>query len=582
MTDTREHVTITIDGTQVSVPKGTNLIDAAARVGIDIPHYCYHPHLSVAGNCRMCQVAVEGSPKLTIACNTGATQGMVVRTQRVAPDVADAQRATLEFLLINHPLDCTVCDQAGHCKLQDYYYQYNSKPSRFIENKVNKVKAEVLGPEVIYDGERCILCTRCVRFCEEVTSTGELGVENRGDHSVIAISPGQELNNALSATVVDLCPVGALTHRRWRFNTRIWYTDQVDSICNGCSTGCNVKVATRDGKVVHVKARLNSAVNKEWMCDEGRYGFERFQKQPRLDSPQIRRPDDSFESVTPEKALADAAQILKNAANGRTAMFLSPQLTLEEIWLSLQLAEKLLKIPNEAIFMQSAPRALSEVERVLISPDRAPNVFAGAVLGLAGKAADPSRSEKVDPGYRDRLQAKFLGGLDQLAGAAFKNVLVIGDQAIPDTALNPRVRDGIKSADTIYLGTTPPDLLEGRSVQTGVEGCARILLPSRTLIEKSGVLINSQGRFQRAKRLLVGPIGSLPDWMWIGKLSEHAGVELLPKSVTDERALFREMVKRTPKWSELTLTKIGGLGIALSELEAVSSVGQTSAMGASA
>ena len=237
-------VTVFIDGVEVKVPKGTNLIETAKLAGVEIPHYCYHPHLSIAGNCRMCQVQVEGQPKLTIGCNTGAAEGMKVRTQVSSEAVAEAQRATLEFILINHPLDCTVCDQAGHCKLQDYYYDYNAKPSRFLEEKVHKVKAEELGPEVMYDGERCIVCTRCTRFCEEVPKTSELGVFNRGDSSVIGAYPGKQLDNPFSGTVVDLCPVGALTHKRWRFNTRIWYTQEVDSICAGCSTGCSVKVST--------------------------------------------------------------------------------------------------------------------------------------------------------------------------------------------------------------------------------------------------------------------------------------------------------------------------------------------------
>ena len=164
MSDQNEIVTITIDGAEVRVPRGTNIIEAARTVGVEIPFYCYHRHLSVAGNCRMCQVEIEGRPKLEIACNTGAQEGLVVRTQKTSERVKDAQRATLEFLLINHPLDCTVCDQAGHCKLQDYYYEYNSKPSRFVEEKVQKVKAEPLGPEIMYDGERCIICNSLCSF----------------------------------------------------------------------------------------------------------------------------------------------------------------------------------------------------------------------------------------------------------------------------------------------------------------------------------------------------------------------------------------------------------------------------------
>ncbi|MCB0336719.1 MAG: (2Fe-2S)-binding protein, partial [Bdellovibrionales bacterium] len=280
-------VTLTIDDQQVQVPKGTMLIEAAKRAGIEVPYYCYHPHLSSPGNCRMCQVEVEGAPKMQIACSVPVAEGMVVRTQKTSQKVKDTQASTLEFILINHPLDCTVCDQAGHCKLQDYHYEYNARPSRFLENKEHKVKATPLGPTVMLDGERCIMCTRCIRFCDEVTKTSELGMLNRGDRSVISINPGKELDNPLSGTVVDLCPVGALTHKNWRFNTRIWYTKQADTICPGCSTGCNVKVAVRDKQVVQVKARLNSEVNKEWLCDEGRYGFGRYLPEQRLMTPRI-------------------------------------------------------------------------------------------------------------------------------------------------------------------------------------------------------------------------------------------------------------------------------------------------------
>ncbi|MCB0339364.1 MAG: (2Fe-2S)-binding protein, partial [Bdellovibrionales bacterium] len=329
MSDKVEQVTLTIDDVEVTVPKGTNLIEAAAGAGAEIPYYCYHRHLSIAGNCRMCQVEIEGMPKLQIACNTGAAQGMVVRTHGTSERVADAQRSTLEFLLINHPLDCTVCDQAGHCKLQDYYYEYNSKASRFVDNKVHKVKAEVFGPEVVYDGERCIVCTRCVRFCDEVTKTGELAVLNRGDRAVIGVSPGNELDNPLSGSVVDLCPVGALTHRRWRFNTRIWYTGEQDSICPGCSTGCSAKVYVRDDKIVQVKGRLNTEVNQEWLCDEGRYGFERFQPKARLSDPLIRKGEYLESTDWGEACKAGAG--LASADGQDSAMFLSPFLTLEEV-----------------------------------------------------------------------------------------------------------------------------------------------------------------------------------------------------------------------------------------------------------
>ncbi|MCO6431375.1 MAG: (2Fe-2S)-binding protein, partial [Deltaproteobacteria bacterium] len=363
-----ELVNILIDGKPVSVPKGTNLIEAARSIGIEIPHYCYHPHLSIAGNCRMCQVEVKGAPKMEIACNTVVKEGMEVLTQEASAKAKDAQAATLEFILINHPLDCTVCDQAGHCKLQDYHYEYNARPSRFLEDKVHKVKAEPLGPTVILDGERCIMCTRCIRFCDEVTGTSELGMLNRGDRSVIAINPGRELNNPLSGTVVDLCPVGALTHRDWRFNTRIWFTKQVDTICPGCSTGCNAKAAVRDQQVVQVKARMNDKVNKEWMCDEGRYGFHRFLPEKRIISPLV-----EGKAVSREEAL----KAVKWLAGDDLLVLLSPDLMLEDYVRIQGFLDKSFKSYTSAVAYREGK--LTTVEPLLISPDYAYN-FRGAVF----------------------------------------------------------------------------------------------------------------------------------------------------------------------------------------------------------
>ncbi|MCB0358417.1 MAG: (2Fe-2S)-binding protein, partial [Bdellovibrionales bacterium] len=483
MSEQTETVTLTIDGVQVTVPKGTNLIEAARQAGIEIPYYCYHPGLSVAGNCRMCQVQVEGMRKLTIGCNTTATEGMVVRTQRSSEEVAEAQRATLEFLLINHPLDCTVCDAAGHCKLQDYYYEYNSRASRFIEDKVNKVKAEPVGPEVIYDGERCIVCTRCVRFCDEVTGTSEFGVFNRGDRSVIGIYPGKELTNPLSGSVVDLCPVGALTHRRWRFNTRIWYTKQKETICTGCSTGCNAKVAVRDGKIVYVKARPNSKVNQEWMCDEGRYGFDRFQPERRLTNCYVRQ-DGSLGAASWEDAFAKAGELLrKETAPDRTAVFLSPFLTLEEMWLAVLFAESRLGVPRSSgsIAVQLRRRTLTEVEAVLISPDYAPNARSAQLLGLIGPGED----------WREAVERRYADLVERVRSGAVDRVIVLGEGAVLNRDVDPAFRSGLAQATCRIVVGADADWL------SSLGASADIVLAGRTVNERSGVMLNGTARFQR-------------------------------------------------------------------------------------
>jgi NADH-quinone oxidoreductase subunit G len=501
-TPVKELVNLTIDGKPLSVPKGTNLIEAAKTLGIEIPHYCYHPHLSIAGNCRMCQVKITGAPKMEIACNMMVREGMEVKTQHTSPEVEDAQAATLEFILINHPLDCTVCDQAGHCKLQDYHYDYNARPSRFLEEKEHKVKAEPLGPTVILDGERCIMCTRCIRFCDEVTGTSELGMLNRGDKSVISINPGKELNNPLSGTVVDLCPVGALTHREWRFNTRVWFTRDTDSICPGCSTGCNVKVYERDKQVVNVKARPNSEVNKEWLCDEGRYGFQRFLPEKRLVAPEVgHRP-------------ANWDEALKNAKklNGADALvFVAPDLLLEDYWLVKKFMGKFFKPGSASIAYRE--RELSKVEALLVSPDRAPNFrgaeFAGLVSG--------------------NLEASYNASLQKLRAGAVKSVLILGDRAILPEDCDESLLAALGRCDVsvAILSDGSSKLLDA----------VKVALPGRSILEKAGMMVNRRERLQYSDRSIDFPVGSEPESRILNRLAEAFGSKLLNFSTDRELTL---------------------------------------------
>ena len=232
--------TLTIDGKPITVEAGTRVIEAARRLGIEVPFYCYHPGLTIPANCRICMVEIEKFPKPQVACYTECQDGMVVRTD--TDKIKETRRHILEFLLINHPLDCPVCDQAGECWLQDYYLRYGLYDARFYEEKVKKPKAVPIGPNVMLDAERCILCSRCVRFTDEISKTSELGIVNRGDHSEIAVSPEKELDNPYSGNVVDICPVGALTDRDFRFKCRVWYLQKADSICPGCARGCNIEI----------------------------------------------------------------------------------------------------------------------------------------------------------------------------------------------------------------------------------------------------------------------------------------------------------------------------------------------------
>lgn len=555
-------VNLTIDGKEVRVPKGTNLIEAAKTVGIDIPYYCYHKHLSVAGNCRMCQVKVEGAPKLTIGCNTGAMEGMVVHTQNSSPEVQDAQRATLEFLLINHPLDCTVCDQAGHCKLQDYYFEYNRKASRFIEEKTQKVKAEVLGPEVVYDGERCIVCTRCVRFCDEVTETGELSVLNRGDRTVVAIHEDKPLDNPFSGVVVDLCPVGALTHRKWRFNSRIWYSSIEDTICTGCSTGCNARVAVRDDVIVQVKGRLNSEVNKEWMCDEGRYGFERFQPKVRLSAPLVRSGDYLQEGSWDEvgKALAG----FKTKTPDEAAILISPFLTLEEMWLGFVFAKNVLGIDSDAhsqIAISLRRRKVSDLEKILISGDYAPNARAAQIFGYLGEMTD----------WRASFEAQYDRLLEQIRAGVVKKLVLYGFNSLFDEDLDESlIKNILQIPDTLAI--TPRGVIgdEDSDTSFGAHQLCKVILPSQSVHEKSGVMVNTDLRLQKLNRLLSPPVGAMPDWLLLKRVSGMLGSAILPDSVNDERSLFRELASSMPLLSGVTLRDIGSEGLTLEACSEIS------------
>jgi NADH-quinone oxidoreductase subunit G len=286
---------ITIDNTAYEVPDGKTVLQVCLENDINVPYFCYHPKLSIAGNCRMCLVEVEGMNKPAISCNTFVREGMSVRTN--SPEILDDRKSILEFILINHPLDCPICDQAGECDLQDQYFDHSAVPYRFREEKVKKPKAVELGDLVTLDDERCIVCTRCVRFCDEVAGVSELAVAERGDRATITTFNGQGMNNAYSLNTVDICPVGALTNRDFRFNKRAWYLENTKSICTGCATGCNIWLDHASDVVYRYRPRDNEAVNACWMCDEGRLSYKYINAADRIDAP-YRRSGDGWEKLS--------------------------------------------------------------------------------------------------------------------------------------------------------------------------------------------------------------------------------------------------------------------------------------------
>ncbi|MGI4790459.1 MAG: NADH-quinone oxidoreductase subunit NuoG [Janthinobacterium lividum] len=308
-----EMVNLVIDNKAVSVPKGTLVITAAFQAGADIPYFCHHPRLRPAGACRMCLVKIEKMNKIQTACTVPVAEGMVVDT--ISPEVKQAQNGILEFLLINHPLDCPVCDRGGECPLQNMVYQYGPGVTRFIDEKRHFPKAVPISEYVVLDRERCIQCARCTRFTEEISGDGELAIENRGNSSIISPFSPEGFKSKFSGNTIELCPVGALTSRTYRFAARPWEFQSQDSICSMCGVGCNVAVQTRNGEMMRVNARLNEDVNEEWTCDKGKFEQYWVNSSDRIKEPMARYAS-QLRKVTWDDALGAAAKALKEAAAG--------------------------------------------------------------------------------------------------------------------------------------------------------------------------------------------------------------------------------------------------------------------------
>lgn len=374
---------LTIDGKELDAPQGVNLIQAADLLGIEVPHYCYHPALKIVGNCRMCLVEVEKIPKLQIACNTRVAEGMAVHTANAR--VKAAQRAVLEFLLINHPIDCPVCDQAGECKLQDYYMDYDQQASRFPLGKKNKKgKAIDIGSDVMLDQERCILCARCTRFFDDVTHTSELAIFERGDHCEIDTFPGRKVDNKYAGNVIDICPVGALTEKDFRFRMRVWYLHRTPSVCDGCERGCAIDIYHHRGKIFRFKPRENPQVNSYWMCDEGRHGFLTLQTERRL-TMALRQDRERFVHEPYAAAIRRVAAQIRLSGEGFGANSIGAlagaHATNEEIFALKRLIGEVIGSDHVGGFSYTPP-GLSSDDELLIRANKNPNTRGLQALGL--------------------------------------------------------------------------------------------------------------------------------------------------------------------------------------------------------
>jgi NADH-quinone oxidoreductase subunit G len=517
-------VKITIDGKEVATSKGKTVIQAAAEVGVAIPHYCYHPKLSIAGNCRMCLVEIEKMPKLQIACNTQVAEGMGVFTQ--SPKVLAVRKAVLEFLLINHPVDCPICDQAGECWLQDYYMQHDREESRFEVGKVHDRKRTIFGPNVVFDGERCIKCTRCVRFCQEITKTDELTVVNRSDHSTIDLFPGATLDNPLSANVVDICPVGALTDRDFRFKVRVWYLQKTPSICPGCSTGCNISVETYQNRIARFKPRVNEAVNSHWLCDEGRYCFHDLTAGERLTTPMIRQ-EGGLVPTSWKVALQAVFAGFRSA--GPLAGILSGRNTNEEAFLFAKLVKMIGIEAALEVFYQE--RELTAVQKLLVSPDRSPN-FRGA------------RDMGVGNGGFDALLAKIING-------NYTAAYVIGEDLVASAAQPEKVRAALEKMSFLAVQDTR---------LTATAELAHVILPATHFGEKEGTYTNRQGRIQKLNAAVIAPEGVLQDSDIFIRLLDLAGARNGLQTAGD---VFAAVAREIPAYRGLNYDAISDQGIEL-------------------
>jgi NADH-quinone oxidoreductase subunit G len=523
---------LTIDGKQIEVPAGTTIIEAAGKLGIDIPRYCYHPALPVSGNCRICMVEVEKQPKPQIACYTPVAEGMVVRTN--SPKVQEVRKTVLEFLLVNHPVDCPVCDQAGECKLQDYYMEHGQYDSRLGDVKVQKEKkAFSIGPTIMLDQERCILCTRCVRFTENISKTHEFGVFSRGDHSQLDVYPGRKLDNNYSGNVADICPVGALTDADFRFKCRVWYLEKTDSVCPGCSMGCNITVEwdksrphqRKAARVMRLKPRHNPAVNDYWMCDHGRYAYH-YIDENRILSPQLN--DDLISWETAADKITQILKPLKESnRTGRIGVLASPQLTNEDLFAVRKLFQETLKGAHVGI---GVPQKPGDSDDFLIKADKNPNT-AGAQKILQTPA-----------GPDDILQKARQGELDVLYVFGQDLIKLYGKDAVRQMA-----------------GKLKLFVFQGSNVNETC-GYAHVNLPSSVYAEKSGTFTNCQQRVQRIWPAF-GPMGdSKSDWEILAMLAANLGA---PLSYKNSQEVFADMAASLAPFSGMSYEKISHQGMVL-------------------
>jgi NADH-quinone oxidoreductase subunit G len=522
----------------------TTMIQACELAKVDVPHYCYHPKLPVAGNCRMCLVEFgtpalgpdrkpvlnpDGTPKIArsprpaIACATPISPGMEIYNN--TPTVKQMREGVLEFLLINHPLDCPICDQAGECKLQEYSVDYGQSASRFVEAKVHKPKAVDLGPRIMLDDERCILCTRCIRFTRDIAHDDKLGIVNRGSFNTIAAFPGTRFDNNYTLNTVDICPVGALTSKDFRFQMRVWFLKETKSLCNSCGTGCNVLVSSREEKVYRLTPRENNAVNGPWMCDAGRLNYQWIGSPERLRDVLVRDAGQGgLVKSTWSAVTSQIADKLKRAPAGSVAIVASARQTNEELYLLARLKARL------GALSDSVEHA-GEADRLLVCADKNPNTNGARLTGICF----------TEIGTNLPLIAQGI------QTGKIKTLLVFGE----DVTTQGLDAELLARLDTLIVS----DILS-----TATTKLAHYVLPGAAHVEKRGTFTNTKGRVQKFMQAVQAPGEARAEWEFLLDLVQDVTGLNGPGTM---EGLFNQMAKEVPGFAGLTWAGLGDTGVSV-------------------
>ena len=539
-------VDVQIDEKWYRFPEGTRMIEACRQAEIDVPHYCYHPKLTSPGNCRMCLVEmgmppqtapgqdppepdadghlpISWMPRPVIACANTIAPNMGIRSDSEL--TRGCRHGVMELLLINHPLDCPICDQAGECSLQEFSVEHGGGGSRFREQKVKKPKNVDIGPRIRLDDERCIMCSRCIRFTDEIADDPVLGFTDRGSHTTLSVHPGHRLANNYSLNTVDLCPVGALTSNDFRFQMRVWFLKETRSLCTSCGRGCNITIGSREDKLHRLTPRDNNDVNSSWMCDHGRLNFHYLDSEARLTDPLI-KDGRAHRLAEWSETIAKAADSLGKAKGDKIAIIASARMTNEELFMARHLAAAL-DTRNIAI----VPR-IDEADNYLVAADRNPNTE-GAKL-ILGK--------KVDSNLK--------GILTRIKSGDIKALIALDEDLFENGLLDKSDLKGVKFVASSHYLANP------------TANASHLVLPSATFAEKRGSMINVTGRLQRLNKAKETPGQAMELWEilrdLIQGLSGSNGLYLVED-------VFKLMAESVKDLEGLSLSKIGDQGIALLE-----------------